>query len=101
LMTDARVGLLRTLPPPADHAVTRLRRTAKALEIDWPESRSYPDFIASLDPGRPRDIAMMTNCTTVLRGAGYAAFNGQLPELKVHSALASTYTHITAPLRRL
>ena len=39
--------------------------------------------------------------TTVLRGAGYMAFDGDLPEHPMHSALASTYTHCTAPLRRL
>ncbi len=101
LMVDARVGLLRTLPPPWPNAIKRLKRTAKALDIDWPNGLSYPDFIRSLDPSRPRDIAMMTSCTSVLRGAGYADFNGTLPEQPLHSALASTYAHATAPLRRL
>lgn len=101
LMIDARIGLLRTLPPPPEDAIARLRRTASALGIAWPATRTYPDFIASLDPKRPRDIAMMTSCTTVLRGAGYAAFDGQVPDVPMHSALASTYTHVTAPLRRL
>lgn len=101
LMTEAKVGLLRTLPPPFPGAIARLRRTAKALGIAWPQALSYPDFIRTLDPTRPRDIAMMTTCTTVLRGAGYAAFNGTLPEQPLHSALASTYSHATAPLRRL
>jgi exoribonuclease R len=44
---------------------------------------------------------MMVSCTSVLRGAGYAAFDGELPPQPMHSALASTYTHATAPLRRL
>lgn len=101
LMIEARVGLLRTLPPPSDHAIARLRRAAKALGIDWPGSLSYPQFIRTLDPARPRDIAMMTSCTAVLRGAGYATFEGQLPADPMHSALASPYTHATAPLRRL
>lgn len=101
LMTDARVGLLRTLPPPPARAIARLRRTAKALDIDWPGPMTYPEFIGSLDPERPRDIAMMTSCTAVLRGAGYAVFDGDLPPQPLHSALASTYTHATAPLRRL
>ncbi len=101
LMVNARVGLLRTLPPPWPNAIKRLQRTAKALDIDWPRGMSYPDFIRSLDPSKPRDIAMMTSCTSVLRGAGYAAFDGTLPEQPLHSALASTYAHATAPLRRL
>lgn len=101
LMTQAKVGLLRTLPPPFPGAIARLRRTAKALDINWPKALSYPDFIRTLDPTNPRHVAMMTSSTTVLRGAGYAAFNGTLPEQPLHSALASTYTHATAPLRRL
>lgn len=101
LMTQAKVGLLRTLPTPFPGAIARLRRTAKALDIDWPTSLAYPDFIRTLDPTNPRHVAMMTSSTTVLRGAGYAAFNGTLPEQPLHSALASTYSHATAPLRRL
>src|SRR5690606_25477057 len=38
---------------------------------------------------------------SVLRGAGYVAFEGDPPPHPMHSALASTYTHVTAPLRRL
>jgi exoribonuclease R len=101
LMTTHGVGLLRTLPEPDPRAIERLRRTARALDIDWPRARSYPDFIRSLDPRNPRHVAMLVSSTTVLRGAGYAAFDGALPEHPMHSALASTYTHCTAPLRRL
>ena len=101
LMLAGKVGLLRTLPAPAPEAIARLRLTAKALDIAWPSERSYPDFIRTLDPKLPKHVAMMTACTTVLRGAGYAAFNGALPEQPVHSAIAAPYAHVTAPLRRL
>lgn len=101
LMIRGRVGLLRTLPPPAREAIERLHLAAHALDIAWPEQQSYPDFIRSLDPGTSRHVAMMTLCTTVLRGAGYAAFRGALPEQPLHSALAASYAHVTAPLRRL
>ena len=53
LMVYARVGLLRTLPPPDPRDVQRLHRTAKALRIEWPAELLYPDFIRSLDPGEP------------------------------------------------
>src|SRR3546814_9164077 len=100
LMVQHRVGLLRTLPPAEPYAIERLHRTARALGIGWPEARSYPDFIRSLDPTDPRDVAMMTACTTVLRGAGYVALDGGVPAHSGHSALASQYAHATAPLRR-
>jgi exoribonuclease R len=101
LMVQAKVGILRTLPPPDPHAIARLRITARALAIDWPDALDYPGFIRSLDPSSDVHVAMLTACTSVLRGAGYAAFNGTLPEQSMHSALAAQYAHATAPLRRL
>jgi exoribonuclease R len=101
LMVKAGVGLLRTLPEPPPWAIERLHRTAAARGIAWPDGLDYSAFIASLDPADPLHIAMMVACTTVLRGAGYAAFHGEVPEHPGHSALASTYAHVTAPLRRL
>jgi len=93
--------VLRTLPPPDPHDVQRLHRTARALGIEWPSEVLYPDFIRSLDPADPKHAAMAVACTRLLRGSGYATFDGELPELTEHSALASEYAHVTAPLRRL
>ncbi|MDR7255505.1 exoribonuclease R [Nocardioides sp. BE266] len=101
LMVYARVGILRTLPPADPHDVQRLHRTARALGIEWPAEQLYPDFIRTLDPSKPTHAAMVVACTRLLRGAGYVTFNGELPEQAQHSALASEYAHVTAPLRRL
>ncbi len=101
LMVYARVGLLRTLPPADPRDVQRLHRTARALKIDWPAEVLYPDFIRSLDVSLPNHAAMVVACTRLLRGSGYVGFNGELPEQPQHSALASEYAHVTAPLRRL
>jgi exoribonuclease R len=101
LMVYARVGLLRTLPPPESRDVQRLHRTAKALRIEWPAEQLYPDFIHSLDPDLPNHAAMIVACTRLLRGSGYVGFNGEVPEQPEHAALASEYAHVTAPLRRL
>jgi exoribonuclease R len=101
LMVYARVGLLRTLPPPDPRDVQRLHRTAKALKIDWPAEELYPDFIRALDPSKPNHAAMVIACTQLLRGSGYVGFDGAVPAQPEHSALASEYAHVTAPLRRL
>jgi exoribonuclease R len=101
LMVYARVGILRTLPPADPRDVQRLHRTARALGIEWPAEQLYPDFIRTLDPSLPTHAAMIVACTRLLRGAGYVTFNGELPEQAQHSALASEYAHVTAPLRRL
>ena len=101
LMVYARVGLLRTLPPPDPADVQRLHRTAKALRIEWPAEQLYPDFIRALDPNLPHHAAMVLACTRLLRGSGYIGFDGEVPAQPEHSALASEYAHVTAPLRRL
>lgn len=101
IMLEAGIGILRTLPPAPAWAVDKLRRRARALGVDWPADRDYPAFVRSLDPTKPKHLAMTVACTSLLRGAGYAAFDGAAPEQPEHAALATTYAHVTAPLRRL
>ncbi len=101
LMVYARIGLLRTLPPPSPHDLTRLHRTARGLGIDWPAEMVYPDFIRTLDASRPEHAAMVVACTRLLRGSGYLALDEETPADPQHAALASEYAHVTAPLRRL
>jgi exoribonuclease R len=101
LMVYARVGLLRTLPPPDPRDLQHLHRAAKALRIEWPAEQLYPDFIRSLDPVKPNHAAMVVACTRLLRGSGYVGFDGEVPAQPEHAALASEYAHVTAPLRRL
>lgn len=101
LMIDGKVGLLRTLPPADPRDVARLHRVAKGLGIDWPEATTYDVFIRSLDTTRPAHQAMVVACTRLLRGSGYAAFDGEVPAEHEHAAIAAPYAHVTAPLRRL
>ena len=101
LMLDAKVGVLRTLPPAQQYGIDKLRRVAKGLHIAWPGSMGYPEFVRSLDPTHPKHLAMLNACTALFRGAGYAAFDGEVPEQALHGAMNTPYAHATAPLRRL
>ncbi|UUU21603.1 RNB domain-containing ribonuclease [Streptomyces sp. DSM 40750] len=114
LMLAHGTGILRTLPAAPDDGgppgrarprpgeVGRLRRTAKALRIDWPHHVSYARLVRSLDPHDPRHAAFLLECTTLLRGTHYTPFrDGNLPDITTHSAVAAPYAHCTAPLRRL
>ncbi len=101
LMLTGRVGILRTLPPADRRDLRRLRSTAKALHVAWPAHVEYPEFVRGLDPGRPDHAAMINACATLFRGAGYRAFDGEVPAHPEHAALAIDYAHVTAPLRRL
>ncbi|MEV7175745.1 RNB domain-containing ribonuclease [Kitasatospora sp. NPDC093679] len=105
LMLDAGTGLLRTLPAAPEAAYARLRRVARALGVHWPDSTPYPELIRSLDPADTRNAAFLEECTGLLRGAGYHAFDAARgvppPADPGHAALAAPYAHCTAPLRRL
>lgn len=102
LMIAAGTGVLRTLGAAPD-GVDRLRRSAQALEIDWPHHVSYAELIRSLDPADPRHAAFLMDAATGLfEKSAYLHFEGgHLPDSMVHSAIADEYTHCTAPLRRL
>ena len=101
LMLAAKVGLLRTLPEAEPRAVDRLRRTAKALGIDWPRELSYAALIRTLDPERPTHAAFLAESTVLLRGSGYAAFDDEVPSRPAHAGVGAPYAHATAPLRRV
>ena len=58
-------------------------------------------MVRGLDPNNPIDAAMIAQSARGLRGAGYEAFDGELPKLTEHSAISAEYAHVTAPLRRL
>ena len=101
LMLHGEVGVLRTLPKAPDGALDRLRRAAHALGVSWPANRSYAEVVHGLDPANSRHAALLEEATSLLRGAGYTAFDGGVPEQATHAAVAAEYAHATAPLRRL
>lgn len=102
IMIDAGVGLLRTLPVPESRTVDQIRRTALALDIDWPKGMGYAERVRSLRPDTPARAALLSQAARGLRGAGYVSFaDHDVPHERTHSAIASTYAHVTAPLRRL
>ncbi len=101
LMGEAGVGVLRTLAPADPRDVKRLRRVAQGLGVAWPSAEGYPDFIRRLDASKAAEAAMLDASTVLLRGSGYVTFTDGLPEQPTHAAIASTYSHVTAPLRRL
>ena len=101
MMLDHRVGVLRTVPTPDDGAVHALRRAARSLGIDWPAGAQPGDVAAAVDRTDPRAIAFLEHAATLLRGAGYVAFDGSVPAQTGHAGIGAPYAHVTAPLRRL
>ena len=88
LMHAAGIGVLRTLPAADPKAIARLRRTAKALGVDWDEDLSYAELIRTLDPSAPAQAALLLESTVLLRGSGYAAFDDEVPAQRCTPASA-------------
>jgi exoribonuclease R len=101
LMLYGEIGILRTLPEPPHSAIRRLRRVTHALHVAWPDGMTYGEMIRGLDPSKPRQAALLQEASGLLRGSGYTAFVGGVPERAEHAAVAAPYAHVTAPLRRL
>ncbi|WP_278262630.1 RNB domain-containing ribonuclease [Nocardia sp. AG03] len=98
------LGLLRTMPPPPPGAVESMRRTAAALGLTWPDAIPVGRFLAGLDANSAESLVLMSEATTLLRGAGYTLLEGLDdlgPDRLTHSAIGAPYAHVTAPLRRL
>jgi exoribonuclease R len=101
LMIRAKVGILRTMPAPEQWAIHRFRKQSLALGTPWPDRQNYGDYLRSLDTTDPRQLAIMHSAGALFRGAGYTAFDGSVPVGLVQAAVGTSYSHATAPLRRL
>jgi exoribonuclease R len=101
IMLKGKVGLLRTMPAPPEEAVEKLRRSARALDLDWSSNVSYADFVRTLDLRIPAHAAIATQSTQLFRGVAYVAFQGKPQADAEHHAIAAPYAHVTAPLRRM
>jgi exoribonuclease R len=95
----AGVGLFRVMAEPDERAVNRLRQTARALGLTWPQLEPLAQFQRGLDPKDPRQAAFMLAVRRAGTAASYVPYReGQPPW---HAAVAAPYAHATAPLRRL
>ena len=101
IMLRGGIGLLRTMPPPREAAIATLRQAARGLGIRWPDAVSAGRVLAPIDTADPRGAAFVDRAAELMRGARYTAFDGAVPSDTGHGAVAATYAHVTAPLRRL
>lgn len=92
-------GLFRVMAEPDAGSVKRLRHTASAFGLQWPAEASLEQYERTLDPNDPKQAAFMLAIRRAGRGASYVPYeDGVTPW---HAAMAATYAHATAPLRRL
>ncbi len=98
-MLSHKTGLFRVMAEPDERAVRRLRHTARAFGLVWPDAQTLADYQRGLVASDSRQAAFMLAVRRAGQGASYQPFTeGVVPW---HSAMAATYAHATAPLRRL
>ena len=98
-LQTACTGLFRVMPAPDQRAVARLRLTANAFGMLWPKHQPLDEYARTLDSNDPRHAAFMLAVRRAGGGASYATYAPDV--VPWHAALAATYAHSTAPLRRL
>jgi exoribonuclease R len=94
----AGTGLFRVMPDVDHRDLHKLRLAAQAFGLEWAGGRSLDDFVRGLPRDDPRTSAFLIAIRRASGGASYEVFRGTRPW---HSAVAATYAHATAPLRRL
>ncbi|MBA3606834.1 MAG: RNB domain-containing ribonuclease [Acidimicrobiia bacterium] len=95
----AETGLYRVMAEPDERAIRRLRHTARAFGFTWPQEHNLLQFQRTLPAGDARSAAFLIAVRRAGGGASYERYiEGQKPW---HAAMAATYAHATAPLRRL
>jgi exoribonuclease R len=101
LMIGAKIGVLRTMPPPDEEAFALFRRQTEALGRPWRKGR-YGDYLRGLDKSDPMTLPVLEAAASLFRGAGYITFEGSVPTGDIEqAAIGAPYAHATAPLRRL
>jgi exoribonuclease R len=98
-MLRQRTGLFRVMAGPDARAEERLRNTARAYGLYWPGEATLAQFQRMLDTRDPKQAAFAQAIHRAGSGARYQPYEeGVIPW---HAAVAASYAHATAPLRRL
>lgn len=98
-MLAAHTGLFRVMPDVDARRAGRLRHFAQAFGLDWPRRLTLEQFLPTLPHDDYRTSAFLLAVRRASGGASYEPYEaGKRPW---HSAVAATYAHATAPLRRL
>ena len=80
LMLKGKVGILRTMPAPDEGSLAHFHRQTHALGKPWDGEMSYGEYLRTLDPMDPRQLAIVHSAGMLFRGAGYTPFDGTVPQ---------------------
>lgn len=99
LLLEHHTGLFRVMKEPDADAIARLRMQAAALDVRWAADEPLKMLERRLDPNQAAEASLMLAIRRAGHGASYSPY--QAGKKPWHAAVAATYAHATAPLRRL
>ena len=99
LFLKSQAGLFRVMDEPTDRAVSQLRRTAHALGIAWPVNETLRDLQRRMDAKNMTHQRFLLEARRAGGRASYATYDSE--KKPWHAAIAASYVHATAPMRRL
>jgi len=99
LFRDSHTGLFRVMDDPEPRALAMLRRVAHALAIPWSSAETLRDLQQRMDPTNRVHQQFLIDARRAGGRASYAVYSAT--KMPWHSAIAATYAHATAPMRRL
>jgi len=99
LLCDAKMGVFRVMDAPEQRAIERLRRQAKVMGLHWSDSQTLSDLQRTLSPDNLLHQQFLLEARRSGGRATYACYSND--KKPWHSAIAATYVHATAPMRRL
>ncbi len=110
---EAGVGLFRVMDEPDAFEMTHLRRRARGLKIEWSDNESLHALVERLEINNVKHLEFSQVIRRMGGGASYLPYpvpfntpdeqkkNAQQIAKPWHAALAASYAHATAPMRRL
>ncbi len=114
-MLDHGLGLFRVMDEPDEQEVVSLRRRAKVLGLNWTSEETLHHVVSRIDQANAKHVAFAVAVRRAGGGARYEVFSSnaadnkraddKIPAVSTaipwHAAMAATYAHATAPMRRL
>jgi exoribonuclease R len=110
---ETGVGLFRVMDGPSATETIHLRHQARALKIAWSETETLHTLVARLEVDDPKHLEFGQAIRRIGGGASYLQYpvpfstpeerkkNAAQKSRPWHAAVAASYAHATAPMRRL
>jgi exoribonuclease R len=83
IVVEKGAGILLTMPALDAAAVDRFRLQTVALGWPWVPGLAYGEYLRTLDPDDPHQLAIIHAAGSLFRGASHSVFDGGVPDVPI------------------